>query len=441
MKDAFKNCSVFRKQKDVADFLASQNAPGEFERLERWLAVPPQYTVLRVNTLRTTISDAKEKLRAYVDKCARSNGSYVVLEHPQLDDTLIVVSPKVPVSFAPCRRQLIVGLECGEAVLRGANVYIPGVLAAPGGLREGDMVAVYADVDQKCTRGLKRWYTGEKMFVGNGRAMVSRDEIFKNNVNSGIAVEVTQPIQQCPPLNRIHPEIMTLQNLPSVVCAKVLDPQPGQTVLDMCSAPGGKTTHLATLMKNTGTVIALDKAGARLEKTREKCELWNLTCVKCVVHDGTLPFSTNPDLADGPQTFDRILIDAPCSALGQRPRLQYRLNLRQVQSYPCVQRALLRAACELLKDDGYIVYSTCSINPAENEMVVSWAVNNLPLELVEQTPHLGSVGLRCEGLTDHQRKLLQRFDGAQEGDDFNVDTIGFFIAKFKKHIVQKEFVL
>ncbi|XP_022665313.1 putative methyltransferase NSUN6 [Varroa jacobsoni] len=433
MHDILKRCDPFRKQVELNSFLERQRDSEEFSLLKHWLCTPPQYTTLRVNTLATSVSEAKGRLQEHIDKCSRrEHMAYTVTKHPQLDDTLVVVSSQNRTQLEPCGRQVIVALECGEAVLRGANVFVPGVMGAPGNLQKGDMVAVYVDVDNKCCKGDKRHYQGEKVFIGNGMARVSRDDIFKNGVIHGTAIDVTQPAYNCPPLNNVLRDILFLQNIPSIVCSRVLDPQPGETVLDMCSAPGGKTAHIATLMRNQGTVVALDKASARLKKTIENCALWNLNVVQCFVHDATMPFNTNANLQQLPLKFDRIMLDAPCSALGQRPRLQYRQSLNEVLSYPNVQRALLTRACELVKSDGVIVYSTCSINCAENEDVIAWALTNLPLELAQQQPHLGGFGRSVDGLSEADCRLLQSFEGRHDGEDFDRDTIGFFIAKLRR---------
>ena len=141
------------------------------------------------------------------------------------------------------------------------------------------------------------------------------------------------------------------------------------------------------------------------------------------------------------ESFDRILLDAPCSALGQRPRLHLRVDLPQLQRAASYQRALLRSAAPLLRVGGVLVYSTCTFNHLENEGNVSWFLHQYPqFKLVEQQPRLGGPGIVCAagvprenggeqqetGLSLEEAKLVQRFDGT-EGD-----TIAFFIAKFQK---------
>ena len=142
-----------------------------------------------------------------------------------------------------------------------------------------------------------------------------------------------------------------------------------------------------------------------------------------------------------PCSFDRILLDGPCSALGQRPRHSFKKSRQELESFPVYQRKLLNAAVKLLKPGGTLVYSTCTITSEENERQVAWVLEKFPcLQLVKQNFHIGGFGLPFCGLTEEQRLLVQRFDplDIDRGDYYedkhpaDCDTIGFFIAKFYK---------
>lgn len=206
-----------------------------------------------------------------------------------------------------------------------------------------------------------------------------------------------------------------LQNLPSIVCARVLAPQPGETVLDMCAAPGNKTTHLAELMGDRGRLIALDKTANKLALLDAKMRTFGVQSVRCFAYDSTQAVREDAAAAadDGddlrppfaPQTFDRILLDAPCSALGNRPQLRNDLSARQLASYAAVQKKLWRAAVELLRPGGVLVYSTCTVAEAENERMVAWALERFAgrVQLVAAEPLLGAAGWRECGLSDAQR--------------------------------------
>ena len=148
--------------------------------------------------------------------------------------------------------------------------------------------------------------------------------------------------------------------------AEFLAPQPGETVLDLCAAPGTKTTHLAELMRNEGRLIATDSSESRLKLVPQNADRLGLTIIETAVVtlEGT-------DIPPGP--FDAILIDAPCSntgVLGKRPDARWRIQPDDLEELSRIQLLLLLAASDRLKPGGRIVYSTCSIEPDENSSVV-----------------------------------------------------------------------
>lgn len=206
-----------------------------------------------------------------------------------------------------------------------------------------------------------------------------------------------------------------LQNLPSIVCGHVVNPKPGETVLDMCAAPGNKTTHLAELMSDTGRIIAMDKTPNKLKLLESKMEAFGVNSVQCFAFDSTkalydnqAPIINNDQLLQPPfrpGTFDRVLLDAPCSALGNRPQLRNDMSPKMLASYPVVQKKLFRAAVGLLKSGGVLVYSTCTVAAAENEQIVAWALEKFSkdIQLVSATPRLGGPGWRNAGLSEADR--------------------------------------
>ncbi|XP_031560428.1 tRNA (cytosine(72)-C(5))-methyltransferase NSUN6-like isoform X2 [Actinia tenebrosa] len=376
----------------------------------------------------------------------------VVRPHHSLPDVLVIPGTG-PHDMTPSRKEIIVDTICGTAVLRGADVFAPGVMGAHPGIQKGDEVSVYADLDNGCRKGFAKPYEGRKMFVGNGTALMSRSDIFCDNSNiSGVAIQMNNALYDCPSLSGVLPGLVFPQNLPSVVTGHVLGPQPGETILDMCAAPGGKTTHLATLMDNKGVVIAFDKNSPKVQKIKSNCDAMHLKNVHAFHFDAIK--SLDPTLQSRqinpedvghppypPQSFDRILLDAPCSGLGQRPMSIVRMSLKDLQSFPRLQKKIFPAAVGLLKEGGVLVYSTCTITSQENEELVAWVLTNFPcMHLCPQNPFLGSPGLAHCGLTDEERRLVQRFDpttthSTPPREPCDVDTIGFFIAKFVKKTV------
>jgi 16S rRNA (cytosine967-C5)-methyltransferase len=144
-----------------------------------------------------------------------------------------------------------------------------------------------------------------------------------------------------------------------------LAPQPGETVLDFCAAPGGKTTFIAQLMNNQGRIVAQDISTERLKLVQENCARLGVTCVETV-----LPSTLNSQ----PSTsFDRVLVDAPCSNTGvmrRRVDLRWRIQPEEIERLRTTQLALLEQVVSKLKPGGALVYSTCSLEPEENQEVV-----------------------------------------------------------------------
>lgn len=209
----------------------------------------------------------------------------------------------------------------------------------------------------------------------------------------------------------------------------------------MCASPGNKTTHLAQLMNDSGRIIALDKSRSRVEILKENIQWFEFECVECFCFDATKAFSATSDNNWTPpfneETFDKILLDAPCSGLGNRPILTMsKATTQSIKSFPKLQKKLLEVAVKLLKIGGILVYSTCSVLEAENELNVAWFLERFSnnIELVDATPHFGGHAFE-NGLSHEQCRKIQRYGPNFEKNSVQnqfIDTTGFFICKFKK---------
>ncbi len=178
-----------------------------------------------------------------------------------------------------------------------------------------------------------------------------------------------------------------LQDPGTLLAPCKLGPRPGETILDFCAAPGGKTTFIAQLMNNHGRIVAQDISDERLKLVRENCARLGVTCVKTVLNllcsesggAGVPPASfvqaggtpALPGRGDG-KLFDRILVDAPCSNTGvmrRRVDLRWRIQPKEIERLRAVQLDLLKQAAPRVKPGGILVYSTCSLEPEENQEV------------------------------------------------------------------------
>eukprot|EP00730_Choanoeca_flexa_P000695 TRINITY_DN10300_c0_g1_i4.p1 TRINITY_DN10300_c0_g1~~TRINITY_DN10300_c0_g1_i4.p1 ORF type:complete len:428 (+),score=56.64 TRINITY_DN10300_c0_g1_i4:14-1297(+) len=394
--------------------LGAKEGSTHWNLIRERLCRPPMTTTVRLNGC--TLDDVAAELP---DGCKL---------HECIQDLIAI--PVTRQDYKPAEKAVVVGAMCGMAVLRGSQVYMPGIKAIESGICQGDKVAIFADLTDTCPRGLTERFEGPTAFVGNGVIQISRRRFFQQEHPSGMGVDMTEPCYVTPSLGQLEPKLV-LQNLPSVLCGHVLAPKPGETVLDMCAAPGGKTAHLACLMQGQGRLVALERSKKRATALEARMQvLGHDTLVEVHTLDATrcLEGSKGNKIKFPEESFDRVLLDAPCSGLGQRPRfiITTPATMADLEEYGFYQRKLLSVAAKAVKLGGRLVYSTCSLNPRENEHVVAWALQQLPLRLVVSEPRLGGDGLPNHRLSSEECCLVQRFDPVKH------DTIGFFIACFEK---------
>jgi len=164
-----------------------------------------------------------------------------------------------------------------------------------------------------------------------------------------------------------------VQDPSTLLAVHELNPQPGENILDVCAAPGGKTACLAQRMENRGHILARDIQPQRLRRLRENCERLGVTCVEIAEGDiASALRADSPSAGTGVLLYDRILLDAPCSNSGvlrRRVDLRWRIRPEELVRLRGEQAALLREAAVQLKPGGLLVYSTCSLEAEENETV------------------------------------------------------------------------
>ncbi len=160
----------------------------------------------------------------------------------------------------------------------------------------------------------------------------------------------------------------------------ILDPQPGERILDACAAPGGKATHLAELMGDRGTIYAIDRKGSRLELLRENCRRLGIRSVVPIAGDVRQSSEWHKAIDRGPHPreaspcFDRILVDAPCSGMGvlrRHPESKWRKDSSGFARHQKLQTDILASVASCLRPDGVLIYSTCSTEMEETEEVVT----------------------------------------------------------------------
>jgi tRNA (cytosine40_48-C5)-methyltransferase len=194
-------------------------------------------------------------------------------------------------------------------------------------------------------------------------------------------------------------------------------------VLDVAAAPGGKTTQLADLMENTGAIVALDEDKWRLNALCNHLERCHVSNTVVYLLDARQASTLNVK-------FDRVLVDAPCSGNFASDRDWFKnRTLKDVERNAGLQREILTEATKCLIDEGEMVYSTCSLEPEENELNMDWAIKNLNLQIQEIFCH-GEKGLtnifgkQLDPSIKHCRRLWPG------------ETQGFFVCKLKKRSAQ-----
>ena len=206
----------------------------------------------------------------------------------------------------------------------------------------------------------------------------TRDDLLKRLEEAGVSarcgehpmairLEVNRPVPDLPGFAEGH---FTVQDETAMWAATTLAPRPDERVLDLCAAPGTKTAHLAELMENRGLIVAADIHSDRLARVRENAERLGVSII-----DPQLIDEAAPQWQGDP--FDAALVDAPCSntgVLAKRPEARWRLRPEDLRELPAAQAKLLEFALDQITPSGRVLYSTCSVEPEENEQVVQSAL-------------------------------------------------------------------
>ncbi len=206
-----------------------------------------------------------------------------------------------------------------------------------------------------------------------------------------------------------------VQDQSSMLAVAVLDPKEGQSILDVCSAPGGKSFCASYKMNNKGEILARDVHEHKINLIEESIKRLGIEIIKTELKDA---------LEEMDEQFDAVLVDAPCSGLGllqKKPDIKYNKSEKDIKELVILQRKILEATAKKVKVGGTLVYSTCTISKVENIENVNWFVENFPYELEDVTPYLPAEIAEDTKEQGYVQLLPQKH---------NID--GFFIARMKR---------
>jgi tRNA (cytosine40_48-C5)-methyltransferase len=213
-----------------------------------------------------------------------------------------------------------------------------------------------------------------------------------------------------------------LQGAAAQLPVQLLDVQPGDIVLDACASPGGKSTQIAQGLKGKGILICIEKKEDRNNRLGNNLERMGVTNTLCYWMDAR-------NAEDLDIIFDKVLIDAPCSGnYTQQKDWFLRRTLEDVKEISKVQKQILKAGIKVLKKGGTLVYSTCSLEPEENEQVIDWAIKNFDVKLIDSELTVGSPGVT----NVFGQKLDSTLSKTRRFWPSHTKTEGFFVACLKR---------
>ena len=288
------------------------------------LLVPNSRLYIRVNTLKITPEKLQERLP--------------FLKQDEDFEEALYTEVKGPNKIEDHDTKVIVDKKTAESVMTGANVYRPGI----------------------------------KRIIGSGKEVTVISEngipVAEGELTPEGMVKVTKTLYTAPQLSEFQEfkeGLFILQGKASMYVAHLLDPQPGELIVDMTAHPGGKLTHIYQLQPKS-RIIGFDHTQKKVEDLKRRLELLGIKGVEVYKADSRYLYE-DFHLQD----VDKVLIDPPCSALGLRPKVYDRKTKEDLLNLSAYQKQFINAAYKILKKDGVLIYSTCTMTVVENEEVIN----------------------------------------------------------------------
>lgn len=345
----------------LAEVLDSRAGP--LCRLLDSLTKPAPRLYVRVNTYRVSVGEYLDLLRSY------GFNFYVDEEVGEA----IWAPVEGPFKINIYDKVVVVDKRAAESILMGSDLYTPGVLDAKG-VRRNDLVTIVSP------RGVP---------VGSGVAVIDWDEA--RRVGKGLFVRVTEHIYRAPRISELPGigELAYGQAITSMYVARLLNPNPGEVIVDMTAAPGGKVSHVAQLTGPNALIVAIDRP-SKVSKLSETLTRMGLDWVKVIGGDSRYASELLGSLAG---RVDAVLLDPPCTDIGVIPKVEDSKRYADALNMSEYQKQFIREAYRILKPGGRLVYSTCTLTDVENEAVVEYALSiGFELEDYDTKIYRGSLG-------------------------------------------------
>ena len=329
---------------------------NELELLMRSLLVPPRRLYLRVNLAKISrdelIRVLKEKgIAAYPDEYLEE-AIYVEVTGPN----------KIPEADT----RIVVDKKTAESVMMGANVYAPGVLSVP---KDSPGREVNIEAPNGVVVGLGILVDDYKKALENGK---------------GLVVKTLIPLYNAPKLREL-PEwkegLFYEQSYPSIMATKILEEKNVRGyIVDMCAAPGGKLSHIASVCSTFCEVLGFDRSGKKILETYGTLKRLGIKNAVLFKADARYLDLDYPHLVN---RITGIILDPPCSNLGVRPKVYDVKKFKDVLNYAEYQKQFFKTAYKLLRHGGLLVYSTCTLTLEENEKIVAYATSRYGFRVVD----------------------------------------------------------
>ncbi len=326
---------------------------GPLCSLLKSLTRPPRRLYIRVNTIKISVEEMLTILEESGYEFKVDEDIPEALWHPV----------EGPLEWELKGKKVVSDKIAAESVLMGSDLYAPGVIDADS-VEPGDEVVIVAP---------------DGTPVGGGIAVMSHTEII--NRRRGLAVRVTKPLWRAPRTGDLPGRKEGLfygQSIASMHVARVLDPKPGWTIVDMTAAPGGKVSHVAQLTGPKARIVAVDRP-SKTGKLKENLERLGITWVEVVAGDSRRLTRLYPGLEG---RVDAVIIDPPCTNLGVIPKVFDNKSMADAVKLARYQWGFIAEAAKLLKPGGILSYSTCTLTSVENEAQAIRALEELGFRLL-----------------------------------------------------------